>query len=576
MLTKFSFMKDNWRELLSPASFFLQTCKCSQKQRSFLPHSTSLLPDRPALWNEELSIIVDQINLVGPANHKYYSYFLPNLWSAFTPQHLFILTMKGPTPDYDEKSYIWFVIAPFLAIPSHKRLLNYKLGKYLCFFKNHWNLAGFTRFDIPKHQKAGLKLGKATKIRWIACNIQDYLHFTCNNYMDVVSKFPAPALEPVCLLLDAEMESQRNLIFEAKQVELKLNHLYPRALKTTDDLDWLVQKCNSGVNGPSSFRSSLSNIPSCQCNIMEYSNLHLPKFMGIHHGHRSYVHELPELIFFHHLWSSVETIDSLPWEQVVINITYSYRCGHPSRNSLPGQIRSPKSLTCHWNCSLGLSPSEESFPSLLSFLTHSQALGINFYLIFSHFPGQLTGITTLSGSLRGVFLPQLLFFLFFASLVDLYQAPLPNTLVEWICRVLGFKYCPRTSPGKTISSYWVLGTFQTSLGEAGGVVHLHFCSSKPSPSGAYTPKFVCLNIICYSINLLIPDFYPVLSTGSSSSQPGLPFSSCLAGSSQGSLKLLSLSTSILNPAMCVSITESFDQPPTILTVLGEPHLAIYR
>ncbi|KNZ63486.1 hypothetical protein VP01_1137g3 [Puccinia sorghi] len=35
-----------------------------------------------------------------------------------------------------------------------------------------------------------------------------------------------------------------------------------------------------------------------------------------------------------------------------------------------------------------------------------------------------------------------------------------------------------------------------------------------------------------------------------------------------SLKLLVLSTSILNTAMCVSITASFDQHPTILTVLG--------
>ncbi|KNZ55933.1 hypothetical protein VP01_253g3 [Puccinia sorghi] len=106
-------------------------------------------------------------------------------------------------------------------------------------------------------------------------------------------------------------------------------------------------------------------------------------------------------------------------------------------SEIPFQDRlgTPKSLTFYWNCSLGLIPSEEGFPHHLCLLTQSQALEINVYLNFSHFPGQSTIVSNQMGIRVLQISPQ-----------EAMQDPFP---------------------GKIIFFFWILGTFQTSLGEAG-------------------------------------------------------------------------------------------------------------
>jgi len=98
-----------------------------------------------------------------------------------------------------------------------------------------------------------------------------------------------------------------------------------------------------------------------QCNIMVYSNQHLLKFMGIHHGHMSkdfdlekdcfhpeffcfFALQLPGLSIFCHLvkrltlrprheihnsWLIIHHSWGAFWNQLAANITHSHRWGYP-------------------------------------------------------------------------------------------------------------------------------------------------------------------------------------------------------------------------------------------------------
>ena len=208
-----------------------------------------------------------------------------------------------------------------------------------------------------------------------------------------------------------------------------MSSFVPQSLEINDSLDWLVQKLNlrcsniftfihgnswmieagmnpekgqkSRVNEPSSFRSSLSHPPCDRLStqnlisianvILYYSPISIYPYVLSYTmaTHPIFVKrkkmvsprnccfstsQLPELLFFHHLWKRLtlrprsEIKDS--WlvthqywgavcNHLANNIIYSHKWGHPtlqknwfwytlcypklSRNSLPGKIRYPKS-----------------------------------------------------------------------------------------------------------------------------------------------------------------------------------------------------------------------------------------